>query len=283
MKIKVSGILIAGLTLACLLPPASPAETARSGASKIVATYDSGLAGITLGEFKVIATFNGAAYDLKARGEFSLLAGLVFKATGQSASNGTMTGERPRPARFSSTYRSSKNSEQRRMRFTSGAVTDVTIVPQKRKSPRAVPVQQEQLRDVLDPLTGTFLSVRSTAAPGSLDICNERVRVFDGTQRFDIVLSPKRTVELPRGAPRGLPQRLAVCRVRYEPVGGHRPDHPGVQYLQKEQGIEATFARVPGTTHYIPYKIVVPTSWGNGTVELTGLGVKAAKVSADAP
>jgi hypothetical protein len=61
--------------------------------------------------------------------------------------------------------------------------------------------------------------------------------------------------------------------VRYEPIGGYRPDHPGVQFMQKTDAVEAWLVSVPGTEFYVPYKVLVPTAWGTGTVTLTDMKV----------
>jgi hypothetical protein len=276
MKMRHCGLLLASLALAGFLAGPSAGQEAASNPSRLVLKYDAGIAGINLGEFKVIANFAGNAYDMRAHGEFSLLAGLVFKATGETASNGTLTGASPQPARFTLKYVGSKKSEKRRIDFNGGAVSDVSIVPQKKKrDPRKVPITAEQLQGVLDPLTAALLSVRSDTPAGDLAVCQQTIRVFDGQQRFDLALSPKRSETLGRGALKGLPRRAAVCRARYEPISGYRPDHPGVQYMAKNDKVEVWLVPAPETDLYIPYKIVVPTAWGSGTVNLTGLNVKS--------
>jgi Protein of unknown function (DUF3108) len=265
-----TGAVLACLLFAGLAPGQSAGETARPEPGRIVATYDAGLAGISLGEFKVTATLAGSAYEMAAQGRFSLLAGLLYKATGKTTSNGTLTSASPRPALYTLSFEDSKKHQQLRMSFANGAVSDVKIVPKK---PRAkdIPVTAQQLKGVLDPLTAAFLSVRSGAPAGDLSVCTQTVPVFDGRQRFNIVLSPKRAEALGSGAPKGLGGRAAVCRVRYEPISGYRPDHPGVQYMQKNEEVEVWLVPLPGTEHYLPYKILVPTAWGSGTVDLKTL------------
>lgn len=275
MKMRRYGLLLASLALAGFLPGSSGGQEAPPKPSRLVLKYDAGIAGINLGEFKVIANFAGNAYDMRAHGEFSLLAGLAFKATGETASNGTLTGASPQPAQFTLKYVGRKKSEKRRIDFHGGAVSDVSIVPQKKKrDPRKVPIAAEQLQGVLDPLTAALLSVRSDTPAGDLAVCQQTIRVFDGQQRFDLTLSPKRSETLDR-ALKGLPRRAAVCRARYEPISGYRPDHPGVQYMAKNEKVEVWLVPAPETDFYIPYKIVVPTAWGSGTVNLTGLNVKS--------
>jgi hypothetical protein len=276
MKMRRYGVVLASLAFAGLVPGLSAGQEASPNPSRLVLEYDAGLAGISLGEFKVIATFAGNAYDMRAQGEFSLLAGLIFKATGETASNGTLTGARPQPARFTLKYVGSKKSEERRIDFDGGAVSDVSIVPQKkRRDLRKVPITTEQLQGVLDPFTAALLSVRSDAPAGDVSVCHGTIPVFEGKQRFDITLAPKRSETLGNGTPKGLPRRAAVCQVRYRPISGYRPDHPGVQYMAKNEKVEVWLVPAPETDFYIPYRIVIPTTLGSGTVDLTDLKVKS--------
>ncbi len=284
MSSRHTGVVLAALLLTCIAPGRSVGEAARPEPGKVVATYDAGLAGISLGEFKVTATIEGSAYEMAAKGRFSLLAGLLYKATGKTTSSGTLTEAAPQPATFTLDYDGGKKREQRRTSFTRGAVSDVSIVPDKRRNPRNVPITAEQLKDVLDPLTALFLAVRSDAPAGDLKVCDQTIPVFDGRQRFDLELTPKRSEGLGNGAPKGLSSPVAVCRVRYKPIAGHRPDHPGVKFMTKTDEIEAWLVPVPRTGLYVPYKILVPTGWGSGSVMLTGIKVKGgAEQRASAP
>ena len=268
------GVILAALLLAGIAPGRSTGEEARPATGRVVATYDAGLAGMSLGTFKVTAKIDGSAYEMAADGRFSLLAGLLYSATAKTTSRGTLKPAAPQPAAFTLDYDGGKKREQRRMRFDHGAVSDVDIVPRKKKkNSHDIPVSAEQLKDVLDPLTAAFLSVRSDAPAGDLEVCDQTIPVFDGKQRFDLVLSPKRSERLGNGAPNGV-ETAAVCRVRYKPISGHRPDHPGVQFMSKTDEIEAWLVPVPRTGLYVPYKILVPTGWGSGSVTLTGIKTK---------
>ena len=110
-----------------------------------------------------------------------------------------------------------------------------------------------------------FIAVAFKDAPaGDLAVCNRTLRVFDGKQRFDLALSPKRTEKLGAGAPDGLPDTATVCRVAYKPIGGYRRETYAVQFLQESDGIEAWLVPVEGTGIYVPYKVIVPTTWGDG-------------------
>ena len=248
------------------------AEDVVSGAD-IRAAYRVTLAGISLGKFHLNAELKGTDYELNAKGKFSLLAGILYEASGNTSSSGTFTKEGPRPSKFTVAYRGGKKKEQRELRFDDGVVSDISIKPKKRTSRRAVPVTEEQLVDVLDPLTAAFLSAHYQGAPGDLGVCNRRVPVFDGKQRYDILLTPKRTQTLESDAPSALPGLAAVCRVKFVPIGGYRPEHPGIKFMTQTEEIEVWLVSLPATSLYVPYQIFVPTALGTGSVTLIDIKI----------
>ncbi len=271
------GAAFAALLLVSIAPDRSAGDAMRPETGRIVATYSAALAGMSLGDVQVAATFDGSAYEMAADGQFSLLAGLLYRGSGKTTSRGKLTDVAPQPANFTLDYTGGKQRQQLRISFAGSAVDDVSIHPPKKPSPRSVPISAAQLKDVLDPLTAAFLSVRSDTPAGNLEVCRQTIPVFDGRQRFDIAMTPKRSEDLGRRAPKGVSGPAAVCRVRYQPIGGHRPDHPGVQYMTKTDAIEAWLVPVPRAGFYVPYKIVVPTAWGNGTLTLTGITATVAE------
>ena len=127
---------------------------------------------------------------------------------------------------------------------------------------------------MLDPLTAAFLSVRASGSPSYTELCQQTVPVFDGKQRFDIILTPKRSERAAENAPAGVSGPLAVCRVQFVPIGGYRPDHPGIKFMTQTDAIEVWLVSVPQTDLYIPYRIVVPTTWGNGSVTLSDINLR---------
>ena len=72
------------------------------------------------------------------------------------------------------------------------------MVPRQAAEPPHHPGDQEQLEGVLDPMSGAFLSAHSDNPNGDLNVCDQTVPVFDGMQRFDLVLTPKRAVRCSR-------------------------------------------------------------------------------------
>ena len=272
-KRRVAVIVLAALWLCGSLRDLGLAEETVERA-QIAATYRVDLAAFNLGDFHLTAKLKGPAYELMAQGRFSLITGLIYRASGKTTSTGKLSKVGVKPSRFTVTYKGGSKKEERRLSFVDGAVDQVSIVPRKRPNPRNVPIAKDQLEHVLDPLTAAFLSVRSKGSPSDLNICQQTVPVFDGKQRFDIILTPKRAERLEENAPPGLSGPLAVCRVKFVPIGGYRPDHPGIKFMTQTDDIEVWLVSLPRTDLYMPYRIVVPTTWGSGLITLSEIKLR---------
>ena len=269
------GALAGLLLLACGASQAENAASQATATSKLQATYDMSLGPFDLGDFELTASFDGPQYDMEAKAKFEILKGLLFRGGGKTRSAGTLTDDGPEPSVFEVSFKGGDKEETRSMRFADGAVSDFSIVPAKRPNPHDIPLNEKQLVNVLDPLSAAFLSIRSDLPPGDPALCRKTVRVFDGQQRFDIVLSPKRTDKLLKDAPPDIPEPVAVCRVKYVPVSGYRPDNAGVKFMTKTDDVEVWLASVPEEHLYLPYRIVVPTALGSGSATLTKVKIKS--------
>lgn len=268
-KRRVAVIVLAALLWLCSsLRDLGLAEETPERA-QIAATYRVDLAAFNLGDFHFTAKLKGPAYELRAQGRFSLISGMIYRASGRTTSTGKLSKVGAEPSRFTVTYKGGKKKEERRISFVDGAVDQVSIAPPKKQNPRSVPVTADQLENVLDPLTATFLSVRFNGSLNYLDICQQTVPVFDGRQRFDIILTPKRSERVDENAPTDLSGPFAVCRVKFVPIGGYRPDNPGIKFMTQTDDIEVWLVPLPRTDLYVPYRIVVPTTWGSGLITLS--------------
>jgi len=96
--------------------------------------------------------------------------------------------------------------------------------------------------------------------------CGRSVSIFDGKQRFDLVLRFSRKVSI--GNEIG-----TVCRVKYVPIGGYR-DNDETRAMAANNGIEITFRPVPRAKLMLPQLVVVPTPAGNAELTLTNVDIR---------
>ena len=71
-----------------------------------------------------------------------------------------------------------------------------------------------------------------------------------------------RTVRLQKNASTGYSGFAAVCRVKFNPISGHRTDDPDIRLISQSNEIEVWLVSLPKTGMYVPYRIVLPTSGG---------------------
>ena len=254
--------LVATLLLVCNSSRDAGSAEEIIARGHIWATYKVGLAGFNLGQFRLSASFQGPLYEVHAEGRFALLNGWFYSAAGTTTSTGRLTEAGPEPSTFSVSYEGGKKKEQRRVRFADGAVSEVSITPPKKQGRRRIPVTKDQLEDVLDPLSATFLRTCS-----GNPVCDDSLPVFDGRLRFNIVLTPKRADSLPT-TPSGLSGPAAVREVKFVPIAGHRPDNPAINFLSKTDQIEVWLVPLPRTAMCLPYSIVGPTPLGRASATL---------------
>ncbi len=279
--------LAAVAALTCGLGGNLPADTAfaegdLSGLSRIVAVYRVDIGNFNLGDFKLTTTIRGEDYQMRGEGRFTVLQGLIYEWRGVTASSGRVTDTGPEPAMYAFNFSDSgKAAERLRITFDGRAVTDVSISPKDRPLPRTIPVTKEQLEGVLDPMSGAFLSARSDNPNGDLSVCDHTLPVFDGRQRYDLVITPKRIVTVKRTTPTGYGGPAVICRVKFVPIAGYQPDNPGIRLMQQSNEIEVWLIPVRGTQMYVPYRIVLPTPVGYGSAIVTSIQVGTRRASAE--
>ena len=182
------GLIVAG----ALSGGGALAEDAGRAATRVTANYGVYWAGLHFGDIRVDIAVRGLDYEMKGDGEFlrpgwtDLQMERRHDERGQARQVGPAT-----VAVHVELCRGNKHGEVR-MSFSGGAVSDVSTLPKKRPNPKNIPVTQEQLRGVLDPMTGALLRLRPDLPAADLKICDETIPAFDGKLRFNLVLEPKR-------------------------------------------------------------------------------------------
>ena len=239
-----------------LLPAAivsAPPAEAGSGPlpAHVVASYkiSFGVLG-NIGTFRFRSDVNGEAYNLSADAKIDTA---VFDYNGAMTSIGSVLSAITRPSHYTFQFKqkaflSSAKSKSLGIGFDQTGVKEVRWVPPDDFPDGFIPVTKEQLRNVLDPLTGVMsLSVGDTARP-----CDRRLPIFDGRQRFDLVFTP--------ASKPAAPTADQVCRVKMIPISGYKPGEGAESVISGN--IEVVLRPVPKANIVIPYRVKVPTIIG---------------------
>jgi len=229
--------------------------------STLTARYGLSLAGIEIGAGDWSVDIEKDRYTAKSTGQlfgiWRVLLGPDVSATthGTAASQDHLV-----PTSYVANFSSDDAIDDVRMAFRDGVVSEVEAKPPIPTARDRVPVTAADLRGAIDPLTAGLMPV-----PGIGDVlapaaCQRTLPIFDGTHRFDMVLSFKRVDKIK--AETGYQGPGIVCGMSYRPVAGYNTGAFRVNYLKKARDMEMWFAPIAGTRLLAMFRITIPTMLG---------------------
>lgn len=264
-------VLIASVTTAL---PAPEKDNSAASHSRLAAVYTIRFAGLKLGKFEVWSNLNDKSYSMRGKGKLKFITGLIFEIKGGTTSTGAVTRNGPQPASFTFDFKTKKNTGKLAMMFNGNAVTHVTAQPPFIENPRDIPVTPEHVKGVLDPMSALFFTAKAARLNADGSICPGRIPVFDGKQRFDLELSHIRTIQVKKRGKGGYKGPAVVCRIKYIPIAGYKPNNKGIKFMTETDDIEVWLIPVPKKEMYVPYHISIPTPLGTATATSIGLQVE---------
>lgn len=253
-----------GLPAGAQAGPRAPKSLGK-GAAGVAVDYSVNLAGIPIGNARLAGTFEGQRYRMDVSAVLTGLVGAVTGGQGSARSSGTI-GAAPVPGAFAIATRTSNSGIAVRMALSGGNVTQSEVTPPLLDTGDRVPVTAAERRGVIDPASALMMPARARGAPTDPENCNRTLPVFDGATRFNVVLSygETRAVEKP-----GYSGPVLVCNARYVAIAGHRPDRPGVKFMEENRDMSVWLAPVEGTRVLVPMRISVRTTIGTNIIEAT--------------
>lgn len=270
-KFRELGGHLATLVLAAVgsMALASQPSSAQGWPAGIVAEYEVNYNGFNVGSFAFKAQAEQQSYTLTGNASLSMLLG-VISWTGDIRTFGSIGNNAPKPVMYAFDAKSGSRSAAVRIGFDGGAATSVARIPQLPPKPDTVPLREQHLQGVVDPLSAMMI-VTQGGTP-----CERRIPIFDGRERFDLVLTRKGETRVTEQQPSGQPGLAHVCKVRYVPIAGHTPDSD-TRFMAANDGIEVVLRPIPSAKLYVPYQITIPMPLGSATlvskrVEITQAG-----------
>lgn len=238
------------------------AASARAGT--VEASYSITLAGLSIGKASLAGSVTQEGYTLNMSAGLTGLVGAISKGSGSGTSRGGF-GAMPLTNGFS--MQASNGTITRTIQFSAagGSIRSVAINPPLEAGPEdRVPLQPQHRANVLDPLSALVMPSKG-ADPLDKANCERRLPVFDGTARFDVVLSyvGVRNVK----AESGYSGPALVCAARYEPIAGHRPGRRAIKFMQENRDMSAWLVPVNNGSALMPYRISVRTMIGTSVIE----------------
>lgn len=240
---------------------------------QLEAKYALSLAGVEVGRADVTVNATDAGYDILGTGRVTGILRAVSSGKGSVAARGGMAAGKSVPRLFVVSARADGKDELIKFAITDNVVKDLDVAPPPKPYPDRVEITDAHLVNVTDPLTGAFVSVPGKADMLSAAACDRTVPVFDGRQRYDIVLSFERVEDVK--IEKGFSGKAVVCQVRYVPVAGHRPTRSTVKYMQENKDMHVWLVPIAGTRLMAPFKVEVATLVGTVLFEATSFKSEA--------
>nr|WP_082173193.1 DUF3108 domain-containing protein [Methylobacterium platani] len=267
-KALLSLALAAGLAL-----PAGEANTAqaarsrapKAGETSVTVDYGIMLAGVPIGSAQVTGSVEGPRYTMDVSARLTGLVGAITGGYGSGRASGTVAA-RPVPAAFALASHSASASITVRMALARGNVVASDIAPPLVPDPERVTVSEVHKRGIIDPVSALMMPAQGRGELVDPQNCNRTIPVFDGASRFNVVLSygETRSIQKP-----GYAGPILVCNARYQPIAGHRPDRPGVKFMEENTEMSVWLAPVEGARVLLPLRIAVRTQLGLNIIEAT--------------
>jgi hypothetical protein len=252
---------LAGLSLSLVAIVADPrAAAAETWPATVRAVYDINFNGFNVGTFEFQSQAEQQSYTLLGNARLSVLLG-AFTWDGETRSFGLIVKQEPKPASFTFDFRSNLRAGSTKLGFANGAVTNIAHLPPEPPKPDIIPLREQHLKGVIDPLSAIMVLSRGSRA----NPCDRRIPIFDGKERFDLVFSYKREMKVVEQAPSGQPDVAHVCRVKYLPIAGHKADSD-TNFMAANNEIEVALRPVPSANVLIPYQVSIPTMAGSATI-----------------
>lgn len=243
------------------------ATAAELGALTVEAHYALHFNGIKVGHIDMASKLKENVYTLSGAASVSVLFG-AFKYSGTSNATGSIDNGLPQPASYGVEWRANKKAATTHIAFKDSRATDIKIDPPPKLKHDTVPLTPAHLAQALDPMSAVLrMTTGNDRTP-----CDRRLPIFDGHQRYDIVMSFKRMIRLPQRVAGQSPSVGYVCRLAYEPIAGHR-DNADTHAYAANRNVEIVMRAVPALRLHIPHSISIPTEWGTGSMTMTGVEI----------
>ncbi len=226
--------------------------------TKASANYVLTLGGINVARMQVDLNDTGRRYDLDVNANVAGLGTLVASGTAKASASGNSAGNSLVADSFDLQTKANGETFDVTVSFANKSVSAFKVDPPVLDSWDRVALERSHLTGV-----GDFVSAFVIKA-GALDksICERRMNIFTGVERFNLAMSFVKTDEAT--SPRtGYQGPVVLCSIKYQPISGHYASSEMTTYLADTSRILVWFAPLGATGYFIPYRVLLGTSAGD--------------------
>ena len=206
-------------------------------------------------------------FSASAQGGSAGLLKAFSGGSGSGASQGRVVNGALVSSGYIATTTTQKKSETIRLTMANGGVKEFSIDPAPPVDADRIVVTEAHRKNVLDPMTGSMIRVPGNGEVLTPEACRTGTGVFDGRLRYDLKLDFKRMENVK--AEQGYHGPAVVCAICFTPVAGYIPDRPVIKWLANQRNMEVVLVQVAGTRILVPFRMTIPTPFGQAMLEAT--------------
>lgn len=239
---------------------------AEAGEIDARAQYVISLAGINVASVDVHFADNGSSYEVDVGANVSGVGSLVASGTASADSTGRSASGGLTAKDFSLTTKARGERFAVDVSYASGNATAFKVSPPLQTDYGRVALERKHLAGVTDPIA-SFILKADALTP---DLCNRRLKIFTGMERYDLAMSfgAAQTATSERTGYQG---PVMLCRVKYIPISGHFANSEVTDYLSKSDKILVWYAPLGDSGYFIPYRVLMATAAGDLSMVMTSL------------
>jgi hypothetical protein len=268
------------VTFAAMAGAVVAAVPALAGGA-LEARYAVSFTGVTIGQGALIVEITDEGYSAAGSAAVTGLLKAVTPGKGTAAARGNFLGGKLTPVSYSVSSESNDRAEEVRLSGAAGVIRDLVVLPVRAEPEDRVPITDEHRVGVVDPMSAMLMPVAGNGELTGPDACNRTIPIYDGRQRYDLLLSYVRT-ETVKDV-KGYAGPSAMCRVEYRPIAGHRAHRRQVRELSENKEIFVWLAPIAGTRVLAPVKVNFGTKLGVFTLQATHFSTESKVRGAGAP
>ena len=228
--------------------------------------YVISLGGINVATLDIDFTEDGRSYAVDIGANVSGVGTLVASGTASADSSGRAAANGLSASDFSLETRARGETFAVDVSYASGNATAFQVSPPLQDNYGRVALERKDLKGVTDPIA-SFIFKGGALSP---DLCNRKLKIFTGMERYDLALSYGAT-QTATSQRTGYQGPVMLCRVKYIPISGHYENSEVTDYLAHSDKILVWYAPLKDTGYFIPYRVLLGTAAGDLSMVMTNL------------
>lgn len=241
------------------------ADTGKPGAARLGLAYEVYSAGFHVLAVDLGVGLGPAGYDVTANIRSTGIVGWVFDWRQFVEATGTLSGAGVEPLR----YRSEALIRGRRrlveIDYAMGDVAAFDVFPLPRDDEGREEVDPALRRGTVDPISALLAIVRAVSDGRG---CTERLPVFDGRRRYDLILTDRGTQPVVESYYIRVDEGVRQCDFVVDAIAGHRKRTPGAREERRLRQGSVWLAPVMAGAPATPVRIEFNGDWGETIVHL---------------